>query len=77
MGLLTPEKIVDQIEQESAEYSLMFSALGPMLLERLPTLVAEGQIKTLAKSLIAELRVGDYRRLRWHNPQVRVTAHSR
>jgi len=65
MGLLTPEIIAGQIEQESSEYSFMFKALGPMLLEKLPTLVAEGQINTLAKSLIAEPRVDDYRRMRW------------
>jgi len=66
LSLLTPEIIAAQIEQESSEYSFMFKALGPMLLEKLPTLVAEGQIKTLAKSLIAEPRVDNYRQLRWH-----------
>jgi hypothetical protein len=66
LSLLTPEIIAAQIEQESSEYSFMFKTLGPMLLEKLPQLVAEGQIKTLAKSRIAEPRVDTYRQLRWH-----------
>ena len=65
-SLLTPEIMATQIEQESSEYSFMFKALGPLLMQKLPTLVAEGQIKTLAKSLIAEPRLDDYRKLHWH-----------
>jgi hypothetical protein len=43
----------------------MFSALGPMLLEKIPVMAKEGHIKTLAKSLIPEPRVEDYRQLNW------------
>src|ERR1044072_8313339 len=76
-SLLTPEIMATQIEQESSEYSFMFKALGPLLMQKLPTLVAEGQIKTLAKSLIAEPRLDDYRKLHWSYPQVRAATDSR
>lgn len=36
-----------------------------MLLEKLPTIAKEGHIKALAKSLIPEPRVEDYRKLHW------------
>ena len=65
LKLLRPEIVVAQMEKDISQYALMFSVLGPMLLEKLPTMTKEEHIKTLAKSLIPEPRVEDYRRLNW------------
>lgn len=62
---IKPEIVVAQMDKDIPEYAFMFGALGPMLLERIPAMAKEGHIKTLAKSLIPEPRVEDYRRLRW------------
>ena len=63
--MIRPERIVAQMDKDIHGYALMFGALGPMLLEKIPEMAKEGHIKTLAKSLIPEPRVEDYRRLNW------------
>lgn len=63
--ILRPEIVVAQMDKDIAQYAFMFSALGPMLLEKLPTIAKESHIKALAKSLIPEPRVEDYRKLNW------------
>jgi uncharacterized protein DUF4238 len=63
--ILRPELVVAQMDKDIAQYAFMFSALGPMLLEKLPTIAKESHIKALAKSLIPEPRVEDYRKLNW------------
>jgi hypothetical protein len=63
--ILRPELVVSQMDKDIPQYALMFSALGPMLLEKIPVMAKEGHIKTLAKSLIPEPRVEDYRKLNW------------
>lgn len=45
--------------------ALMFEALGPMVLQRLPEIVKDGHLKSLAKSLIPGPRVDEYKKLRW------------
>jgi hypothetical protein len=64
--ILRPELVVAQMDKDIPQYAFMFSALGPMLLEKLPTIAKEGHIKALAKSLIPEPRVEDYRKLNWY-----------
>lgn len=63
--LLRPEIIVAQMDKDIPQYALMFSVLGPMLLEKIPSMTKEAHIKTLAKSLIPEPRVEDYQQLNW------------
>lgn len=63
--ILRPELIVAQMDKDISQYAFMFSALGPMLLEKIPTVAKEGHIKALAKSLIPEPRVEEYRKLNW------------
>lgn len=65
LKMLRPEVVVAQMDKDISQYAFLFSALGPMLLERIPTIVKEGHIKALAKSLIPEPRVEDYRKLNW------------
>ncbi len=65
LRMLSPELVVAQMDRDISQYAFMFSTLGPMLLERIPTAVREGHIKALAKSLIPEPRVEDYRKLNW------------
>lgn len=62
---LRPELVVAQMDKDISQYALMFSVLGPMLLEKLPTIAKEGHIKALAKGLVPEPRVEDYRKLNW------------
>ena len=47
--MLRPELMVARMDKDIAQYAFMFSLLGPMLLERIPTLTKEGHIKALAK----------------------------
>lgn len=63
--MLSPELVVAHMDKDISQYAFMFSVLGPMLLEKLPTIAKEGHIKALAKSLIPEPRVEDYRKLNW------------
>ncbi len=65
LTLIRPERLVGQMDKEITEYAFMFRVLGPLLLEKIPILVREGHIKSLAKSLIAEPRVEGYRLLNW------------
>lgn len=60
-----PERLVSKMDKQISEYSFMFSAVGPILLQRIPGMVKDGHIKTLAKSLIAEPRLENYRLLNW------------
>lgn len=63
--ILRPEIVVAQMDKDIPQYALMFSALGPLLLDKIPVMTKEGHIKTLAKNLIPEPRVEDYRKLHW------------
>lgn len=65
LKMLSPEVVVAQMDKDISQYAFLFSALGPMLLERIPTAVKEGHIQALAKSLISMPRVDDYRKLNW------------
>jgi hypothetical protein len=60
-----PENIVTQMDKDIPEYAFMFRTIGPVLLERIPAMAKEGHIKALAKSLIPEPRLEDYRQLNW------------
>jgi len=53
---LRPERIVAAMDKDQSKYEFMFTALGPILLEKIPTIAREGHIKALAKSLIPEPR---------------------
>ncbi len=65
LRVLSPKVIVAQMDKDIAQYSLMFGMLGPILLAKLPTMVRESHIKSLAKDLFPEPRVEDYRKLNW------------
>jgi len=65
MSLLRPERLVAQMDEKISEYSFIFGALGPILLQKIPAMVKDGHIKALAKSLIAEPRLENYRSLNW------------
>ena len=53
------------LEQKSAELQLMVQLIFTGIRIRLPAMVKEGHIKALAKSLVPEPRVEDYRSLHW------------
>ena len=53
------------LEQNKTELQLMFQRIFSGIRMRVPTMVKEGHIKALAKSLVPEPRVDDYRSLHW------------
>lgn len=63
--MISPERLMTQMDGDIPQYALMFSILGPTLLQRLPAIVKGGHIQALAKSLIAEPRVETYRQVKW------------
>ena len=54
------------LDRDQSEYESTFMALGPMLLEKIPSITKDSHIKALAKSLIPEPRAEDYRSLNWY-----------
>jgi hypothetical protein len=62
---ISAERLMTQMDGDIPQYALMFSILGPTLLQRLPAIVKDGHIQALAKSLVAEPRVEKYQRLSW------------
>lgn len=64
-NMISAERLMTQMDGDIPQYALMFSILGPTLLQRLPAIVKDGHIQALAKSLVTEPRVEKYQRLNW------------
>jgi hypothetical protein len=60
------ELIVAQMDDEKSNYEFLFQNLRLQLLENLPAMTKEGHIKTLAKDLVPEPRLEQYRLLHWY-----------
>ncbi|HEY6121339.1 MAG TPA: hypothetical protein VIV66_15380, partial [Pyrinomonadaceae bacterium] len=72
-GLISVERLMDQMDGDIQQYALMISMLAPTLIQKLPALVKDGHIQALAKSLIAEPRAEKYRQLRWYVSKSRTS----
>ena len=64
-NMISAERLMTQLDGDIPQYALMFSVLGPTLLQSLPAIVKDGHIQALAKSLVAEPRVEKYQQLNW------------
>src|SRR5581483_3428782 len=65
MPKLQTDRISELFDSEIPEYALMMGALGSELLRKIPTMAKEGHIKVLAKSLIPDISLEEYKQLHW------------
>lgn len=65
LAVIRPKHIVSQIDKDINEYTFAFAAIAVSLSEKLPALLKEQHIKILAKSLIPEPSVEEYKNLNW------------
>lgn len=65
LAVIRPKHIVSKVDNEIAQYNFMFATLGTLFSEKLPSILRTEHIKLMAKTLIPEPRVEEYRKLNW------------
>ena len=63
--MASPSQLVKQMGSDIKQYAVMFSLIGPSLINQIPDIAKKGHIKALAKNLIPEPRVEVYQQLSW------------
>ena len=65
--MVDQDKILGSVmDRDQSDYELAFNILGPMLLEKIPSITKDSHIKALAKKLIPEHCAEDYHSLHWY-----------